>query len=191
MIEKPDSIGKQEKPKARIRSQLEAHLVVMLKRRAMDEKRRYWRAAERDAEFLRERMESVHTWMDPEAQFMERECQALYNNTLASLPPACRAVFVAVREDGLSYVQTAQRLRTSVKMVAKHMTTAHRVFREALTKFGIDVPREKAGKRAAATKKPAPPAWATRSTHESSGLPPGGRTSTIVGGRPNMKPEAF
>jgi hypothetical protein len=48
-------------------------------------------------------------------------------------------------------------------MVAMQMTNAHRVFREALTKFGIDVPPEKTGKRAAAIKTPVLPAWAGRS----------------------------
>ncbi len=63
-------------------------LVATMVRRRNAERYRLWRrAAERDAEYLRERMASVHTWMDPEAQWIERECDELYAKTLASLPP--------------------------------------------------------------------------------------------------------
>ena len=105
------------------------------------------RAAERDAEYLRERMASIHTWMDPEAQWIEREWTALYANTLASLPPPCAAAFVAVREDELSYAAAAKKLGISVKMVAKHISHAHSVFRLALREYGITPPPEKRAKR--------------------------------------------
>ncbi len=151
--------------KPRDKSELEAYVAVLVKRAMIDLRRRERRAAERDAEYMREREASVHTWMDPEAQWMERECTALYDNTLALLPPPCAAAFVAVREDGRSYAEAAQHLGISVKMVAKHMTHAHRVFRRALLEAGFDVPREKAGKKkepTSASQKPASPAWAAR-----------------------------
>jgi hypothetical protein len=85
--------------------------------------------------------------MNPEAQWLEREYTALYNDTLASLPAPCRRVFVAVREDEQSYAEVAKALDISVKMVAKYITQAHRVFRDALREYGIVPPREKAGKR--------------------------------------------
>jgi RNA polymerase sigma factor (sigma-70 family) len=122
---------------------LAALIAAMVRRRNAELWRLRRRAMERDAEYLRERMESIHTWMDPEAQWIERECQALYDKTLASLSPACQAVFVAVREEGHSYAEVAQSLGISVKMVAKHMTNAHRVYRAALTDYGIVPPPER------------------------------------------------
>jgi Sigma-70, region 4 len=112
------------------------------------ERYRLWRrAAERDAEYLRERMASIHTWMDPEAQWIERECDELYAKTLASLPPECRATFVAVREDGRSYAEAAKERGISVKMVGKHISQAQAVFRLALREYGITPPPEKRAKR--------------------------------------------
>jgi hypothetical protein len=126
---------------------LEIRIKTMLKRRSAELARLWRRAAERDAQYLRERMESIHTWTDPEAQWIERECDALYAKTLASLPEACRATFLAVREDGLSYAEAAAELGISVKMVGKHISHAQREFRRALREYGIVPPPEKRAKR--------------------------------------------
>lgn len=142
MIQTQDGMTAEEGERAAERA-LEARVAIMVKRRFIDIRRRERRMAERDAEYLRERMESVHTWMDPEAQWIERECQELYDRTLASLPPRCQAAFVAVREEGRSYAEAAQVLGSSVKMVAKHITNAQRVFRTALSDYGIVPPPEK------------------------------------------------
>ncbi len=123
-------------------------LIATMVRRQSAERYRLWkRAAERDAEYLRERMASVHTWMDPEAQWIERECDELYAKTLASLPPQCRAAFIAVREDGRSYAEAGKELGISGKMVGKHISHAQRVFRLALREYGITPPPEKRAKR--------------------------------------------
>jgi RNA polymerase sigma factor (sigma-70 family) len=145
VIQTQDGMTAEEGEQAAERA-LEARVAIMVKRRFIDIRRRERRMAERDAEYLRERTESVHTWMDPEAQWIERECQELYDKTLASLPPRCQAAFVAVREEGRSYAEAAQILGMSVRMVAKHITNAHRVFRVALRDFGIPVPKEGAVK---------------------------------------------
>jgi RNA polymerase sigma factor (sigma-70 family) len=126
---------------------LKGLIATMVRRRNAELYRAWRRAAERDAEYLRERMASVHTWMDPEAQWIERECDELYAKTLASLPPQCRAAFVAVREDGLSYAEAAKELGISGKMVGKHISHAQRVFRLALREYGITPPPEKRAKR--------------------------------------------
>lgn len=131
------------------RAQLEAYVGGMLRLHQRKLYRNWKRAAQRDAEYLRETSASTHSWMDPEENWLEREYAALYDNTLRSLPPACRSVFIAVREDEQSYEEAAESLGTSVKMVAKHMTEAHRIFREALRAYGIEPPREKAGRRSA------------------------------------------
>jgi RNA polymerase sigma factor (sigma-70 family) len=121
---------------------LRAYVASAVRRHLAEMRRLDRRRARRDAEYLRERLASVHTWMDPEAQWMERECQALYDKTLASLPPRCRAAFVAVREEERSYAEAAKELGISVKMVAKRITQAQRVFRLALLEYGIVPPRE-------------------------------------------------
>ena len=126
---------------------LEIRIKTMLKRRNAELARLWRRAAERDAQYLRERTESIHTWMDPEAQWIERECDALYAKTLAALPEACRATFIAVREDELSYAEAATKLGISVKMVGKHISHAQREFRVALREYGIVPPPEKRAKR--------------------------------------------
>ncbi len=122
-------------------------VATMIRRRNAELYRLWKRAAERDAEYLRERMESVHTWMDPEAQWIERECDALYAKTLASLPPQCRAAFVAVREDELSYAEAGKKLGISGKMVGKYISHAQSVFRLALREYGITPPPEKRAKK--------------------------------------------
>jgi hypothetical protein len=86
---------------------------------------------------------TTRSWMDPELAFEERELAALYRRTRDSLPTRCREAFILVREEELSYAEAAQRLGTSVKMIAKSITQAQRVFRTALRKQGIEVPSEK------------------------------------------------
>ncbi len=131
----------------RSEAELEFHIGVMIRRRQIDIRREDRARAERDALYLRERIQSTHTWMDPEAQWLAREYQELYDRTLASLPKQCQTVFVGVREFELPYALVAARLGISVKMVAKHITQAHREFRLALCEYGIPVPKEKARAR--------------------------------------------
>lgn len=138
---------------------LKGLVATMIRRRNAELWREWRRRAERDAEYLRERMASIHTWMDPEAQWIERECDELYAKTLASLPPQVRAAFVAVREDGLSYAEAAKKLGISPKMVGKHISHAQRVFRLSLREYGITPPPEKRAKsnRIAFTSAESPP----------------------------------
>ena len=99
----------------------------------------------------------------PEAQWLEREYEALYTNTLASLPPQCRLAFLAVREEGKSYAEAAQALGISAKMVGKHINRAHRVFRTMLREYGITPPPEKGSRRPGPnSKRHDPPAWSAR-----------------------------
>ena len=126
--------GEGEKEKV---SELERRVRMLVRRGMIDQYRRDKRRAARDAEYLRELEGYSRTWMDPEAQWLEREYEALYTNTLASLPPQCRLAFLAVREDGKSYAEAAQALGISAKMVGKHINRAHRVFRTVLREYGL------------------------------------------------------
>ena len=100
-------------------------------------------AAARDWTYLSEIAADTRAWMNPEAQWEERELAALYGATLMKLRPRCRQAFVAVREHGQSYAEAARTLGTSEKMIGKFITEAQRVFRAELRARGIRVPREK------------------------------------------------
>ena len=152
--------GEGEKEKE---SELERRVRMLVRRRMIDQHRRDKRRAARDAEYLRELEGYSRTWMDPEAQWLEREYEALYTNTLASLPPQCRLAFLAVREDGKSYAEAAHALGISAKMVGKHINRAHRVFRTVLREYGITPPPEKGSRRPRpSSKRHDPPAWSAR-----------------------------
>jgi RNA polymerase sigma-70 factor (ECF subfamily) len=122
---------------------LDAYVATIVMRRRNDTRLRRRRAEVRDWTFLSEISASRRAWMNPEVQWEARELEALYRRTLDSLPPRCRQAFVAVREDGQSYAEAARSLGCSVKMIAKHVTRAQRVFRVVLRERGIRVPREK------------------------------------------------
>ncbi|HEY2163930.1 MAG TPA: sigma factor-like helix-turn-helix DNA-binding protein [Gemmatimonadaceae bacterium] len=126
---------------------LEAYLATIVVRRR--NLMRLWRrqTAARDWTYLREIAASTRSWMDPEVQWRERELAALYDATLDSLAPRCRGAFIAVREQGQSYAEAARSQGVSVKMIAKYITEAQRVFRGVLRARGIRVPPEK-GRRA-------------------------------------------
>jgi hypothetical protein len=132
--------------------------IVWRRRNLMRSQRR--QGAARDWTYLREISASTRAWMNPETQWQERELAALYNTTLASLPPRCRRAFVAVREHGQSYAEAARTLGASEKMIAKFITEAQRVFRAVLRERGIRVPPEKGRTRG----KWAPTAFVSRTT---------------------------
>ena len=122
---------------------VDAYVATIVMRRRSDMRLRRRRAGARDWTFLGEISASRRAWMNPEVQWEARELEALYRRTLDSLPPRCRQAFVAVREDSQTYAEAARTLGCSVKMIAKHVTRAQRVFRAVLRERGIAVPREK------------------------------------------------
>jgi RNA polymerase sigma-70 factor (ECF subfamily) len=121
----------------------DAYIATIVLRRRSDMRLRRRRGAARDWSYLSEITASRRAWMDPEVNMRVRELEALYRRTLDSLPLRCRQAFIAVREQGQSYAQAAQSLGVSVKMIAKYITQAQRVFRDALRQEGIRIPREK------------------------------------------------
>jgi RNA polymerase sigma factor (sigma-70 family) len=125
---------------------LDAYVATIVLRRRSDMRLRRRRSAARDWAYLGEIAASRRAWMEPATQWEERELAALYRDTLESLPARCRQAFVAVREDGQSYAEAARTVGVSVKMIAKLITQAQRVFRDVLRERGIRVPREKGGR---------------------------------------------
>ncbi len=122
---------------------LEAYVATMVRRRRNELRVHRRQAAARDWTYLSEIAADTRAWMNPEAQWEERELAALYGATLMKLRPRCRQAFVAVREHGQSYAEAARTLGTSEKMIGKFITEAQRVFRAELRARGIRVPREK------------------------------------------------
>jgi RNA polymerase sigma factor (sigma-70 family) len=121
----------------------DAYIATIVLRRRTDMRLRRRRGAARDWTYLSEISASRRAWMNPEIQLRQRELDALYRRTLDSLPRRCREAFVAVREQGQSYDQASRSLGVSVKMIAKFITQAQRVFRGELRTAGIRVPRQK------------------------------------------------
>jgi RNA polymerase sigma factor (sigma-70 family) len=128
---------------------LDAYLARSISRRRIYIRKKRRRDAARDWTYLSEISASRRAWMNPEVQWRERELAALYETTLQSLPYRCRQAFIAVREHGQSYADAARSQGVSVKMIAKFITEAQRVFRRVLRQHGIRVPPEKRiGRRA-------------------------------------------
>ena len=130
---------------------LDAYVATIVRRRRKLMRSQRRQAAARDWTYLSEISASTRAWMNPETQWQERELAALYDTTLASLPPRCRQAFIAVREHDESYAEAARTLGVSEKMIAKFITQAQRVFRSVLRERGIRVPPEKRRVRIAPT----------------------------------------
>ena len=59
-----------------------------------------------------------------EHEFLEREFTEAVSSAIASLPVKCRLVYQLIKQDGLSYRQTAEVLEISVNTVEGHMSNA-------------------------------------------------------------------
>lgn len=61
-----------------------------------------------------------------------RELKAIYEKTLSKLPEKQRIVFLMSRQEGLKYIEIAERLDLSVKAVEKRMSLALTYLKKAL-----------------------------------------------------------
>lgn len=62
--------------------------------------------------------------IDPERHMLIDELIMLMKDTVEKLPPKCREVFVAVKEEGLTYKEAAAKLKLAEKTVEAHMHNA-------------------------------------------------------------------
>jgi RNA polymerase sigma-70 factor (ECF subfamily) len=69
---------------------------------------------------------------NPETDLLSDDLLRRYLTALDSLPARCREVFLLVREEGLSYADTAARLAISPKTVDAQLQRALRLLRRAL-----------------------------------------------------------
>ncbi len=72
---------------------------------------------------------------DPEAELLSKEMLAVFTESVASLPEKCNLVYRMVKDDGLSYKETAAILDISVKMVEKHVGTALKRIRKDMDNY--------------------------------------------------------
>ena len=61
-----------------------------------------------------------------------REMNRRIQDAIQSLPPRCRLVFKLIKEDGLSYRETAELLELSLKTIENQMTIAFRKIGECI-----------------------------------------------------------
>jgi len=71
----------------------------------------------------------------PESILLNDELLLIYVNALEELPPRCREVFVLIREQGLSYRQTADELGISVKTVDNQLQKAIQYIKEKINEY--------------------------------------------------------
>lgn len=111
----------------------------MARCRAKDQLRRDRRREKPNGDFMKELTDSTHSWMHPDAAVDEAELAAFRESSLAKLPERCRAAYLLVREEGLSYAETATRLGMSTRSVHAQVARAQRLFREELAQQGVPV----------------------------------------------------
>jgi len=69
----------------------------------------------------------------PESIYLNTELKSHIQNAVLKLPPQCKACFVLVKEEGLSYREAAQILSVSVKTVDAQIVIALRKILKSLT----------------------------------------------------------
>jgi len=121
----------------------------MARGRARDQLRRERRRERPNGDFMKELTDSTHSWMHPDAAVDEAELSAFRESSLAKLPERCRAAYLLVREEGLSYAEAGTRLGMSTRSVHAQVARAQRLFREELRQQGVPVPTSEHGGRLA------------------------------------------
>lgn len=121
----------------------------MARGRARDQLRRERRRERPNGDFMKELTDSTHSWMHPDAAVEEAELSALRESSLAKLPERCRAAYLLVREEELSYAEAGTRLGMSTRSVHAQVARAQRLFREELRQQGVPVPTSEHGGRLA------------------------------------------
>jgi RNA polymerase sigma-70 factor (ECF subfamily) len=119
----------------------------MVRCRTVDRLRRRACAAERDDEYMREVLETSHSWMSPDAALEERELEEIRLRALETLGPACLQAYSLVREEGLSYAEVARMLGVSRRGVCAFVVKAQKQLRRQLRRRGIGVESREARPR--------------------------------------------
>ena len=114
----------------------------MLYLRVTSRLRNLWRAARRRASLDRAYVEmqtrAVPAWANPGAELEARELRKRIEAVVAHMPDAMREVFILVREEELSYKETAERLGVSVGTVHTQLSRANALLRECVARYHAD-----------------------------------------------------
>jgi len=124
-------------------------VVEMARCRAKDQLRRERRRERPNGDFMKELTDSTHSWMHPDAAVDEADLAAFRERSLAKLPERCRAAYLLVREEKLSYAEVGTRLGMTTRSVHAQVAHAQRLFREELPQQGVPVPSSEHGGRLA------------------------------------------
>jgi len=108
---------------------------VAVRRALLDERRHTERAHLRDQRHHDEMAASEHGWMLPESRIAERELAAVIQETVNALPERCRAAYVCVRDDDMTYKQAAVALGMAERTVNTHLANAQRLIRQAVVNY--------------------------------------------------------
>jgi RNA polymerase sigma-70 factor (ECF subfamily) len=73
---------------------------------------------------------SLH--LDPEMMMITAEMSRRIQEAIQSLPPRCRLIFKLIKEDGLSYKETAELLELALKTIENQMTIAFKKIGECI-----------------------------------------------------------
>jgi RNA polymerase sigma-70 factor (ECF subfamily) len=101
--------------------------------------RNLWRATQRraalDRAYLEMRSSAMPAWAEPGADLEARELRQRIEDVLAQMPNAMREAFLLVREEELSYKETAARLGISVGTVHTQLSRANALLRECVERY--------------------------------------------------------
>jgi RNA polymerase sigma-70 factor (ECF subfamily) len=101
--------------------------------------RNVWRGSQRraalDRAWVENRSSAMPAWAEPGADLEARELHQRIREVLMGMPPAMREAFLLVREEELSYKETAARLGISVGTVHTQLSRANALLRECVERY--------------------------------------------------------
>src|SRR5688500_5018601 len=101
--------------------------------------RNLWRATQRraalDRAYVEMRSTAMPAWAQPGAELEARELRERIEDCLTHMPSAMRETFLLVREEELSYKETAARLGISVGTVHTQLSRANALLRECVQRY--------------------------------------------------------
>ena len=118
---------------------------TMLYLRVTSRLRNLWRASQRraatDRAYLDMRAATAPSWADPASALEAEELAGHIDDALARMPRAMRDAFLLVRDEELSYKETAARLGVSVGTVHTQLSRANVLLRECVKRYRDGAPR--------------------------------------------------